>query len=132
MEYGEQQQGPYWLKSIVMDSYDAFLASGQDDDYESKPITSAGITTDPEHILTPEAKLLSAHFSGLSGWWYEVTVKREKPDGMCLKVDLESSLFDQEGYIFGGKDLGKWWISDIQAAEGKSQKAIETIHASLF
>jgi hypothetical protein len=31
---------------------------------------------------------------------------------MALQVRLESSKFDQEGYIYGGKDLGEWWIDD--------------------
>ena len=34
--------------------------------------------------------------------------------------------------LYGGKDLGEWWISDIQAAEGESQKVIKTVHARMF
>ena len=59
-------------------------------------------------------------------------MKREKPEGMRLKVTLESSKFDQEGYVHGGKDLGEWWISDIQAAEGESHKAMETVRDMMF
>jgi hypothetical protein len=32
----------------------------------------------------------------------------------------------------GGKDLGEWWISDIQVAEGESQEAIKVVHAKMF
>ena len=59
-------------------------------------------------------------------------MKHEKPDGMGLQVNLESSKYDPEGYLWGGKDLGEWWISDIQAAEGESQKAIEKVHGTMF
>ena len=43
-----------------------------------------------------------------------------------MRVSLVSSKFDRLGDIRRGKDLGEWWISDIQA-EGESQKAIETV-----
>jgi len=129
-EYGEEQ-GPYWLKSMVMDRYKVSQADQDSDDAET--LTYAGITSDSKNLQTPEAKLLSKHFEGLSDdWWYEVTVKRQKPEGMRLLVNLESSKFDQEGYVWGGKDLGEWWISDIQAAEGESQKAIKTVHEAMF
>jgi hypothetical protein len=126
-QFGENE-GPYWLKSMVMDQH---KISGDQDDAE--PLTYAGITCDPENLQTPEAKLLQIHLNGLSSdWWYEVTLKRQEPEGMRVRVRLESSRFDPEGYVFGGKDLGEWWISDIQAAEGESRKAIETVHAMMF
>jgi hypothetical protein len=127
LEFAENE-GPYWLKSMVVDRY---KTHGDEDDLE--PLTYAGITCDPKNLQTPEAKLLRTHFEGLSGdWWYEVTLSRQKPDGMGMRVTLESSRFDQEAYIFGGKILGEWWISDIQAAEGESQKAMETVHGTMF
>ena len=61
-----------------------------------------------------------------------MTVKREKPEGMRLQVNLGSSRYNQLGEVYGGKDLGEWWISDIQDAEGESLKAIETVHKSMF
>ena len=116
---------------MVMDRYKASRAGDQDS--LADPLSYAGITSESKNLQTPEAKLLSTHFEGLSGdWWYEVTLKREKPDGMRLLVNLESSKFDQEAYVWGGKDLGDWWISDIQAAEGESEKAIKTVHESMF
>jgi hypothetical protein len=132
-EHGEEQ-GPYWLKSMVMDRYKVSLAGDQDsDNAKLEPLTYAGITSDSKNLQTPEAKLLSTHFEGLSGdWWYEVTVKHQKPEGMRLQVNLESSKFDLEGYVWGGKDLGEWWISNIQVAEGESQKAITTVHETMF
>jgi len=121
-------EGPYWLKSMVVDRYKTY---GSQDDAE--PLTYAGITCDPKALQTPEAKLLQTHFDGRSGnWWYEVTLKRQKPEGMGLRVRLESSEYDQEAYIWGGKDLGEWWISDIQPAEGESLKAIEMVHGTMF
>ena len=126
-EYGEGE-GPYWLKSMVMDRY---KIHGDQDDAE--PLTCAGITCEPENLQTPEAKFLQTHFAGLSSdWWYEVTLQRQEPEGMRMRVKLESSRPDQEGYIWGGENLGEWWINDIQAAEGESQKAIETVHATMF
>jgi len=126
-----ENDGPYWLKSMVMDQYKT-RGDQDDDDPELLPYY-AGITCDPENLQTPEAKLLRTHFDGFSNtWWYEVTLKRQEPEGMRLRVMLESSRYDQEGYIYGGKDLGEWWISDIQAAEGESQKVIKTVHARMF
>jgi hypothetical protein len=61
-----------------------------------------------------------------------VTLKRQKPDGMGMRVTLESSWFYQLGDIFGGKNLGEWWISDIQAAEGESHKVMATVHGTMF
>ena len=137
-EYGEQH-GHYWLKSMVMDRYKALQAGDSDsdsdqDDVELRPLrlSYAGITSDSINRQTPEAELLSTHFHSLPGWWYEVTVKHEKPDGMGMQVNLESSKYDPEGCLWGGKDLGEWWISDIQAAEGESQKAIEKVHGMMF
>ena len=110
-----ENEGPYWLKSMVVDRYKT--DGGQDD---AEPLTYVGITCDPKNLQIPEAKLLQTHFDGLSGdWWYEVTLKRQKPEGMGMQMKLESSRYDQEGYIFGGKDLGEWWISDVQPAEGE-------------
>ena len=129
-EYGEEED-PYWLKSMVMERYKAFRTGDPDQD-DVEPLSYAGITSDSKNRQTPEAELLSTHFDGLSGWWYEVTVQHEKPDGMGLQVNVESSKFDNEGYVWGGKDLGEWWISDIQTAEGESRKAIETVHATMF
>ena len=113
---------------------DRYKASGdQADDEWPEPLTYAGITCDTKNLQTPEAELLSTHFDGLSGnWWYEVTLKRQKPEGMRLQVTLESSEFDEEGCIWGGKDLGEWWISDIQAAEGESHEAMKTVHSTMF
>ena len=113
---------------------DEYKASGDRGDDEELPTCDyAGIFCDAENLETPEAKLLSTHFSGLSGdWWYEVTLKRQKPEGMRLQVRLESSKFDREACIWGGKNLGEWWISDIQVAEGESEKAITTVHESMF
>ena len=112
-----------------MDRYKTSRAEDQDsDDADSEPLTYAGITSKSKNIETLEAKL-STHFEGLPGeWWYEVTVKREKPDGMRLQVNLGSSWYNQLGEV----DLGEWWISDIQDAEGESLKAIETVHKSMF
>jgi hypothetical protein len=122
LEYGENPS-QYWLKSMIMDQYKA------SEDYDGDGIACVGIGCDSKNLQTPEAELLSTHFSGLSAdWWYEVTLQRQKPEGMALQVKLESSHFDQEGYIWGGKDLGEWWISDIQVSEGESLKAMETIH----
>ena len=61
-----------------------------------------------------------------------MTVKRRKPEEMRLLVNLQSSKFDQEAYVWGGKDLGEWSISDIQAAERESQEAITTVHEAMF
>ena len=125
-EYGEDPSN-YWLKSMIMDRYKA------SEDYNADRIAYAGIVCDSNNLQTPEAKLLSTHFSSLSSdWWYEVTLTRQKPEGMALQVKLESSRYDQEGYVWGGKDLGEWWISDIQAAEGESLKAIEIVHPRMF
>ena len=49
-----------------------------------------------------------------------------------MRVMLESSVFNQFGEIWGGEKLGEWWITDIQPAEGESQKAIETVIATMF
>ena len=100
-------------------------------DSEFEP-PSAGITSDYEDLQTPEAKLLLTHFDGISSSWYEVTVKRQKPEGMRLQVTLESSLFDGRGEVHGGKDLGESWISDIKAAEGESLKAMGTVRDMMF
>lgn len=135
LDHGEEQN-PFWLKSMVMDWNKA--SADQDDAEKPESLSYVGITSicencDSKNFLqTPEAKLLSTHFNGLSDWWYEVTVKRQKPEGMRLQVRLESSKPDWEGCIWGGNDLGEWWISDIQAAEGESLKAIETMHAATF
>ena len=59
-------------------------------------------------------------------------MKREKPDGMRLQVNLESSKFDQMGEVHGGKELGEWWFSDIQVAEGESLTAMETVRDMMF
>ena len=123
---------------MVMEKYEASRArqAGDQDntefDSEFEPPTSAGITSDYEDLQTPEAKLLLTHFDGISSSWYEVTVKRQKPEGMRLQVTLESSLFDGWGEVHGGKDLGEWWISDIKAAEGESLKAMETVRDMMF
>ena len=126
LEFAENE-GPYWLKSMVVDRYKTH--GGQDN---AEPLTCVGITSDSKNLQTPEAKLLQTHFNGLSNDWYEVTLKRQKPEGMGMRVMVESSLFDQFGEIRGGKDLGEWWITDIQPTEGESQKAIETVVAMMF
>ena len=93
-----ENDGPYWLKSMVMDQYKT-RGDQDDDDPELLPYY-AGITCDPENLQTPEAKLLRTHFDGFSNtWWYEVTLKRQEPEGMRLRVMLESSRYDPEGSI---------------------------------
>ena len=77
-----------------MDRYKTSRAEDQDSD-DAEPLTYAGITSKSKNIETLEAKL-STHFEGLPGeWWYEVTVKREKPEGMRLQVNLGSSRYNQ-------------------------------------
>lgn len=99
LQYGENE-GPYWLKSMVMDQ----LSEDQDD---AEALAYAGITCEPENLQTPEAKLLQTHFYDLSGdWWYEVTLKRQEPEGMRVRVRLESSRFDREGYVWGRQRFG--------------------------
>lgn len=133
LQYGEDSD-QYWLKKMIMDKYKASQAGGDEDndDDDFEPPTCAGITSDSEELETPEAKLLLEHFESLSGMWFEMTVKRQKPEGMRLQVTLESSKFDQLGYIYGGNDLGEWWISDIKVAEGESLKAMETVRDMMF
>jgi len=123
-----ENEGPYWPKSMVVDRYKTL--GGQDD---AEPLTYVGITCDPKNLQTPEAKLLQTHFTnGRLNDWYEVTLMRQKPEGMGMRVMVESSVFDQFEEIRGGKDLGEWWITDIQPAEGESQKAIEMVISTMF
>jgi hypothetical protein len=123
-------EGPYWLKSMVMDWYKT------SENHDEQPVIRyAGITRDPQNLQTPGAKLLRTHFDGLSNarnWWHEVTLQRQEPEGMRVRVELVSSLFDPRGDIDGGNGLGEWWISDIQAAKGEAQKAIETAIDATF
>ena len=60
LEFAENE-GPYWLKSMVLDRYKT--CGGQDND---EPLTCVGITSDSENLQTPEAKLLQTHFNGTS------------------------------------------------------------------
>lgn len=83
LEYGEDP-GPYWLKTMVMDTYNASRAGEDYDNY----LTSAGITSDEENFDTPEAKLLLKHFIGLRGDWYEGDSDTSKARGNATAGDI--------------------------------------------
>jgi hypothetical protein len=122
-------EGRYWLKSMVMDTYKNL---GDKEDIDPG-LPCVGITCDEENLETSEVKLLGTHFKGLRGdWWYEVTLTREEPEGKRVRVELESSRFDQQGYMFGGKELGEWWMSDIKEAQGESNEAMEAVHPMMI
>jgi hypothetical protein len=86
-----------------------------------------GITSSEKDIQTPQAKIMKKDFDDLHGWWYKVTLTRDEPEGSKMRVKMRSSKYDQEGYVWGGKRLGKWWLTDTQVAEGESKEAIEKV-----
>ena len=53
-------EGPYWLKSMVIDWYKT-----SEDQREQPGLRYVGITRDLENLRTPEAKLFRTHFDGL-------------------------------------------------------------------
>lgn len=94
----------------------------------------ASIDASEDDVETEEAKKLEEFFSHSKAWWYELTLTRKEPidNPMRVKVSLMSSRYDPESVIWGGKDLGQWWISDLKEAKGDSLSAIEMVHKYLF
>jgi hypothetical protein len=125
---GENQGDAFWPKSKIIHTYNA-LAENEDFDR----MACVAISCDPEDLETPEAKLLKPDFEADDNWWFEVTLTRHLPADARkkLRVELESGFCDDSG-VYGGESLGEWWITDISAAEGESEKAITTMISEMF
>jgi hypothetical protein len=126
-DWGGEEMNPFWPKSMIMDAYRTL------DDHKDLDVPVVAMTYNAEDLQTPEGKLLKSTFNGLDGdWWYEVTLTHEEPEGMKLRVEIESGRCSVLDGFWGLRNLGKWWLSDIKVAEGESLKAIEAIHSKMF
>ncbi|TDL23421.1 hypothetical protein BD410DRAFT_838912 [Rickenella mellea] len=131
----------YWAKHMIYAARDVILKNLDDPDWEGDPVPYVSIkgVGSIKDLVAAEVQFedwknpdKSKHEG--DGWWWELNLTRQEPleTTKKLKVKLESSEWDNEGYIWGGKKLGEWWLTDIVPAQGDSLKALKMVHARIY
>lgn len=99
-----------------------------------------GVEIDDDAKDTPLAKdFVAAWAKARQGttsddaWWWELTLVREEPkdDTPRIRARLESSTHNEEHEVYGGKQLGDWWIVGVQPASPDAAKVM-TMHRALY
>ncbi|EJD51836.1 hypothetical protein AURDEDRAFT_142718 [Auricularia subglabra TFB-10046 SS5] len=130
-----------FLKSQVFEAYKEFLTEGADPPADrDDSVGYWGVEVEEDARQTDLASKFVANWSkartdpaNKGVWWWELTVVRDEPTDETprIKATLESSRHNEDHEIYGGKQLGDWWIVGLTPAPSDTDKLM-TMHRGLY